>query len=137
MSIVSIRAALETALAAISTNIQIAWENGPTYTPAPEIAYLRPYLLPARPADITMGKGYRREYGLYQVNVYYPAQQGSADAAARAELIKTSFPRGATFSNGGIVVNIGGTPEIMGGTPNGEHYMIPVRIPYWANILSS
>lgn len=135
MSIVLIRAALETALQQVNADIDIAWENR-TYVPQPDVPFLKVWLLPAKPSDITMGKGYRREQGIFQVNVSYPNQEGPRDAAERAELIRSSFPRGATFTSGGVTVAIGGTPEIVTGMPIADHYQVPVRIPYWANIFN-
>jgi hypothetical protein len=134
MSLEYIKAALETALQAISSDIDVAWENT-GYTPNPETPYLKTYLLPARPEDITIGAGYRRESGIFQVNINYPIQQGSGDALTRAELIKSAFPRGATFSSGGITVHIGETPEIIGAFET-THYTLPVKIRYWADIFN-
>lgn len=114
----------------------IAWEN--IYFPIKNMAipYQRVHLLPARPENVTMGRGHYREQGIFQVNLVYPIQLGTGDVFERAELIRSTFPRGASFSNSGIVVNINRTPEVMPAIVDDEVYMLPVRIYYWADIFN-
>lgn len=113
-----------------------AWENFPFSIKAPRVPYQKVHLLPGRPENFTLGDSHVREVGILQVTLMFPAQLGSGDAVARAELIRTTFPRGATFENGGIVVQIERTPEIMPAYVNDENYMLPVRIYYYADIFN-
>ena len=54
MTIVAVRAALETALAAMSPALPLAYENVP-YTHVPGTPFARVYLLPARPENPEFG----------------------------------------------------------------------------------
>lgn len=113
-----------------------AWENIDFPTITSRVPYQQVNLIPSQPEDVTYGQGYRREYGFMQVTLHYPLQLGTGEAFARAELIRSTFPRGASFSNGGIDVQIDKTPEIMRGFPDEGSYVLPVRIYYYANIFN-
>lgn len=114
-----------------------AWENWDFPVLANRVPYQEVHLLPGRPEDVTMGKGYRREFGIFQVTLVYPLQLGTGEVGERAELIKATFPRGASFSNGGIVVHIDITPEVMRGFPHDDSYRVPVRVYYYADIFDN
>lgn len=113
-----------------------AWEN--MYFPvlANRVPYQKVNLIRAQPENPTFGDGFYREQGILQVTLIYPLQLGVGEAESRAELIRSTFPRGASFSNGGIVVHIDTTPEIMPAHVFDEGYMVPVRIYYYANIFN-
>lgn len=113
-----------------------AWENMSFPKHAGQVPYQRVNLLPARPSNPTFGGNHYREIGIFQVTLVYPMQQGTGDVVARAELIRSTFPRGSSFSNGGIVVNLDRTPEIWPGAVAEESYMLPIRMSYWADIFS-
>ena len=135
MSVAKIRRALEAQLNGMAPAIALAWENAP-YTPVAGTPYARIFLLPTEPENPTFGAGdtFRRERGLFQISLFYPLQVGPADAAARAELIRTSFPRGASFTSGGVTVIIERTPEVAPALYEPDRYVLPVRIRYFANI---
>jgi hypothetical protein len=132
MSIINIRAALETALNNITPAIQTAWENVP-FTPTLGTPFQRCYLLMAEPDNSEFGVNYY-EIGYMQVDLYYPLNNGSIDAMTRAELIKTTFTRGNSFNNSGIYVIIERTPEISPSYNDGEYYIIPVKVRFFAHI---
>ena len=113
MSISSVRIALETKLATITPALSTAYENVP-FTPVTGTPYQRAYLMPATPANPTMGDGYYREQGIFQVSLFYPLQAGPKTAADRAELIRAAFKRGTTLTTGGIgnFVALGQTSRI-------------------------
>jgi hypothetical protein len=112
-----------------------AWEgvNFPTLS---RTAYQKVNMLPLPPDNPTFGSNFRRERGIYQVTLYYPIQYGPGPVTARAELIQAAFPRGSSFINGGIVVHIDRTPEIMSPMVFEENISITVRIQYRADIFS-
>ena len=118
----------------VSANL-IAWENVmfPTNYPAP---YQKINFLFATPQNPTFGGLFSREIGFMQVTLYYPIQRGTFDIMTRAELIRTAFSRGTSFINGGIVVNISSKPVIMPGAVQDEVYIVPIKIPYWADLFS-
>jgi hypothetical protein len=133
MSITSVRAALEVKLAAITPALATAYENAP-YTPVAGTPYQAVYLMTATPENPTMGDGFYREQGIFQVSLFYPLQAGPAAAAARAELIRTAFKRGTALTSGTVTVRISRTPEIGQGRVDGDRWHQIVRVQYFAGV---
>ena len=133
MSITAVRAALETKLATITPSIVTVWENVP-YSPVVGVPYQAAYLLPAMPDNPTMGDTYYMEQGIFQVSLFYSLSAGAGAAAARAELIRTTFKRGTSMVSGTVTVRIARTPEIGQGRVDGDRWHIPVKIQYFAGI---
>jgi len=136
MSVVSTRTALETQLATVTfTGGATAYENVP-YTPVAGTPYQACYCLFASPDNPTMGDGFNRILGIFQVSLFYPLNTGPGAAATQAELIKTAFARGSSFTSGTVTVHIDRTPEISTGRVDGDRFHVPVRIPFYADIYS-
>jgi len=133
MSHRNIRIALESRLAAMSPSVAIAGENT-NYLPVPGTPYQRSNLLPATPNNPIVGPQFYRELGIYQVSLCYPLNNGPSAAETRAELVRTQFKRGTTLTNGGYTITIDQTPTIASGFVDGDRWVVPVSIPYWANI---
>lgn len=117
-----------------------AWENMSFQTTA-GVPFQEPYLLVARPDNPTFGSPFHRERGIFQINLLYPQQIGTGAVSLRAELIRSTFSRGSTFSNSGIDVIIDSTPEIAtalmtSGAQNDDRWMLPVKISWYSNIFS-
>lgn len=129
-----VRAALEVALAAMSPALGTAWENVP-YSPVTGTPYQRVNLLLAEPANDEIGGGIYMEQGFMQVSLAYPLDTGSAAAAARADLIRSTFHRGASFSASGVTVNIERTPEIAPARIEEDRYVLPVKVRFYAHIV--
>ena len=133
MSAVAIRAALETALNGIAPALATAWENAP-FTPTQGTAYQRVFLKGVTD-NPTLGGNHYRINGYMQVSLYYPLQTGSSAASTRAELIKTTFKRGYSFTSGGVTVIIDKTPDGMeGGRVDGDRFVLPVKIFFFCDI---
>lgn len=132
MSLAAIRTALEAALATVSPAIPLAWENAP-FSPVADTPYAAVHLLTAEPANIEIGPGYT-ERGILQVNLWYPKDKGPKDALAYAALLRAKFPFGASFSSGGVTVNIIATPEVAPARIEDDRYMVPVKIRWHARI---
>jgi hypothetical protein len=132
MSIASVRAALETKLAAMTPSLATAYENAP-YTPISGTPYQAAYLLPVT-ENPTMGDGYYRLAGIFQITLFYPLQTGPAAAAARAELIRTAFKRGTSMVSGSVTVIVERTPDILQGRVDGDRWALPVRVRFFAGI---
>jgi len=135
MSIVSVRAALETKLNAITPALATAWQNDP-YTPVPGTPYQQVYLLPAKPENPTMGDAFYREQGILQVTLMYPLQVGPGTAEARADVIRTAFSRGTSMLSGSVTVIVEQTPEISAGRVDGDRWAVPVKIRWFADALT-
>ena len=134
MSAVAIRAALETALAAMSPTLASAWENMP-YTPVVGTPYQRVHLLLADPENPEMGR-FTQERGFLQVQLAYPLGDGPGAAATRAELIRDSFYRGLALTASGVTTTIEKTPEIAPARIEEDRYLLTVRIRFFANYVS-
>ena len=133
MSVVAIRAALEKRLDAMASPLATAWENQDFKPPSAKTPYQRAWMLLATPDNPETGVGYR-ELGFFQVTLFYPIQEGSGTAAARAKLIREHFPRNLSLTQDGIVVTVDRTPEIGNGTVDEDRWTLPVKIPFHANI---
>ena len=140
MSIAKIRAALETQLSTVAPAIASAYENMP-FTPVSGVPYQKVTMLPAETQNPTFGAGYRLETGIFQVLLCYPATatanypQGSSPSAAQAELVRGAFPRGSSYANGGVTVQIDRHPSVAPAIIVGDRYCIPVRVRYYAQII--
>jgi hypothetical protein len=134
MSAIKIRAALETALNGITPTIATAWENSAFLSLASSVPYQQVNVLFAEPDDPTYGDTYHLEQGFMQVKLMYPLQAGSLAAMTRAELIRMTFYRGASFSNGGITVVISRTPSISPGNVEGDRWAVIVKIRFTAQV---
>ena len=126
MSISNIRAALETALNAMTPPLATAWQNIP-YTPIVGTPYQRVSLLTAEPNNQEFGASYT-EAGYMQVDLCYPQTVGAGGVEQRVELIRTTFKRGKTFLNGGITTTISTTPELAPAYLDGDRFVRPVKI---------
>jgi len=132
MSIVSVRAALQSKLDGM-TALATVWENV-DYTPVNGTPYQAAYVMPATPDNPTLGDDYYQEQGIFQISLFYPLQNGTAAAEARAQLIRTTFKRGTSMTSGSVTVRVDKTPEIGAGRVDGDRWHIPVRVRWFAGI---
>lgn len=128
MSMIKVRAALETAIDAMSPALATAWENVP-YTPVPGTPYQSVHLKPTRPDFQEIGPNYT-ERGFVQISLFYPLEAGSGAATTRAGLIQTAFYTGRTMTSGGVNTMVSSPPEIGPAMVDGDRFMVPVTI-YW------
>jgi hypothetical protein len=128
-----IRELLERQLNTVPGNYPTAFENV-AYKPSTGTAFQAVTLLPARTQNPSMGDGFKREVGLLQVTVHCPVNPGAQVATARAELIRSYFPRGLTLVSGSVRLLIDESPFINPAMNDGVWYKLPVSIPYIADI---
>lgn len=138
MSRAKIRLAFEIAfntfnVAASNPVVPIVWENDKPDLPDAENPYQQVRFMYATPEDIEAGAAYR-ELGYVQVNLFYPLDGGSADAETRAQAILNAFKKATTLVNSGVTVIIDKTPAIGNGAPDVDRWMLPVKIPFHADI---
>ena len=70
-------------------------------------AFSRSTLLPARPDLLSIGVNSVAELrGLYQVDLYYPTGEGTANADAMADAIVAAFPRSVQLESGAVNVRV-------------------------------
>lgn len=132
MSISAIRSALESALDGMAPALATSWQNVP-FIPVTGTPYQRATLLLAEPDNREFGASFQ-EQGFLQVDLCYPQSVGSNAVEARAELLRDTFKRGATFINGGITTTISATPELASAYNDGDRFVRPVKIRFHAYI---
>jgi hypothetical protein len=136
MSLVAIRAAFEVALAAMTPALSTAYENA-EFTPVVGTPFQVVYLIPAEPDNLEMSGALYWEQGFFQINLHYPLGAGPAAAFTRAELVRSVFYRGASFSSGGTTVSVERTPEIGPGLTENDRFIVPIRVRFFAQITRS
>lgn len=132
MSNLAIRRALEVFLAELQPNFPTAWENDDFEES--DIAYQQVNLLFAKPDNPTMGDGFYRQRGIFQVTLRFPQNTGSQAAAEHAEMIREAFKRGLSLEADGVTTKIDETPEVSEGRNIEGRYVILVRIRFYADI---
>jgi len=132
MSVVAIRAALDARLNTINPSLATAWENAAFVKPAATVPYQVVHLLFATPDNPETGTGYR-ELGYMQVTLCYVLQAGPGAAAARAKVVRDTFPKNLSLASGTTIVTISKTPSIGNGMVDGDRFTLPVKIPFYAN----
>jgi hypothetical protein len=133
MSDAAIRKALETRLAAIATPLSTAYEND-SFEPVPGTPYQRVHLLPAEPETPEMTGTFKRFSGFMQVSLMYPQGTGPGDATVRAKAIQDWFSKNLSLVADGITVTMEKAPYVMAGFADGDRWVVPVRVYYFANI---
>lgn len=135
MSIQNIRRAFEKAITDLSPELDTFYENAPSGKPTQKKAYQKLQLIPFRPENPTLGDGYYREVGEFQVFLCYPSREGTDAALTKAQEIRDFFFRGSTFVEGGSEVIIQRTPAIERGMTIEDRYVVPVIIEYFCSVL--
>lgn len=135
MAIVSIKKALERHLATVTPALATAYENV-AFTPTAGIPYQRVVVITEKTVNPLLGSDYYREEGTLQVFLAYPTNAGSNAALARAELIQQKFKRGTTLIEGNVQINFFKTPTIQGSLMTNDRLIVPISIPYEAEVLS-
>ena len=130
--VVNVRAALETALNAMSPALPTSFENV-AFVPVAGTAYQQVNVLFAKPDNREFGNRHQ-ELGYMQIKLCYPLQLGTSTIAARAELIRATFKRGNTFASSGVTVMVTDTPEVSAVGVEGDRYAMPVKIRFVAQI---
>lgn len=144
MTLVAVRSALQTALAAMTPALATAWENedyrnadGSNGSPTEGVPYQEVFLLAARPARLETAGKLRREQGYLQINLKYPLGVGSGAAEARANLIRDTFKDATSFTAAGVTTHIDGEAEIAPARNEPDRYVTPVKVYFYANVQRS
>lgn len=130
MSNLAARQAIETYL--------IAEPGGVAFVPGDNVGMETPlpvqigYFMPARPDDEEIGSKMTRLNGLYQINLSYAAGEGSGDAEARGEVLRSYFKRGLTLTQSGVNVLITDTPQVGAGKQDDDRWVVPVTLRWQA-----
>lgn len=124
-----ISAALDTQLNAMSGLPPVAWEND-SYIPVVGTLYLRATHIPADSLAATIGSsGIDDNIGVYQIDVFAPADEGKYEAWIMADNIANQFKRDTDLLYNGRTVRIT-RASIGNANVSGGWYQIPVVIVY-------
>jgi len=132
VSVIAVKTALELAVAAITPTIETSWEND-DFQPTVGTPFQKVYVLWTTPDNIEFGPVFR-QVGILQISLFYPVKGGTLDIQTRAELVRSTFKRGNSYSNSGIAVIISKTPNIKPGMRDKDRWMIPIDIEFFAHI---
>ena len=128
MSLTSIRNELETRLNTWANSfnpaIAVAWEGVPFQLPTDR--YVEVFLLPSATINPTVDGGRKREYGIFQVNVYVKDGKGTKQLNELVDSLVTYFPVVPKTGN----VSIERTPSVSVGITMNGWRSVPVSIPY-------
>lgn len=106
MSIKKIRTALNTHLQLIPNLPSLQLENTKNIAVSGQ-AFTRATLLPAETFAETIGvSGKNRNHGLYQIDLFGVADNGTDTVDTLADVIISHFKRGTTLTEDGLIVNI-------------------------------
>lgn len=129
MSVLNIKAAIETAIAAISPSMPTVWENT-TYTPVVGTPYQQVWFLDFLVNGCEINISSYQVNSFFQIDLMYPLLSGTGAVLLRAEQIKTLFKQGSSFVNNGQTVNIIQTPVIGGGKVENDRWKVIVKVYY-------
>jgi hypothetical protein len=129
----NIRAALDSQLQTFATaqSLAVAWPNT-GHEPTVGTPWIRPTLLPGWPEAAALGADADNyQSGLYQVDIFTPAGEGTEDARDYADAMITSFKRGTTLTYSGVTVRIK-RAGIEASRQEPEWVVLPVLIAWFA-----
>lgn len=125
---------LESALAAAVADMPVAYQNI-RFAPVDGQVHLESQQLPATTQNPTMGDGFERRPGIFQVTVVGIAGEGLVGVLTAAETVVAAFARGRTLHDAdGVRVIVDESPSIGPGIPDEPWYRVPVSIPYLADV---
>ncbi len=101
-----ISAALDGHLNTMASPPPIAWPNF-KFNPVDGILYIRPTLLPATPFAATISNtSTDRNSGIYQIDIFSPADEGKNESMVMGDLLADRFYRDQTITFNGVEVYI-------------------------------
>lgn len=129
-----LRAAFEKKLAAFAPASTIVWPNS-TVGSVEGVLYYQAFLIPGTPENPTVGTGFHRQLGIFQVNIAVPTGTDTGDADDLASNLAFFFRRGTLLVENSLEVIISNTPNILTGFDEDDRWKVPVQIPYFCNVI--
>jgi len=125
-----ISAALDGHLNTMTSAPPVAWANI-DYTPTVGTLYVRPSLLPADTIQATLGdSGTDMNQGIYQIDVFAPANKGKNEAMVMADLIANRFKRGTDLAYNGRNIRVKSVSQAVATVNPDGYFQVPVKIIY-------
>lgn len=123
------RAALDERLSAYQAT-DVAYENT-KFKPVEGVGYLRSFLLPAEPAQATIGStGVDRVNGIYQIDVAMPKDEGTGALLRKVDEVIAQFARGLSVTSNAVTLTIERSwpgPAIA----RDSFYVIPISVSWY------
>jgi len=124
----TVRTMLDTQLATVSGLPPLYTENTRA-TPTNGSPWARATLLPAEPNALGVGpNGIDEHQGLYQIDLFYPQDYGTADANAMAALVMAALPRGFIVRSGTDNVQVTKSFQMTAYQQGNQWYCVPVSL---------
>ncbi len=103
----------------------------PAPVPGPGVRWMRATFLPADSFAFGIANNaYNQHYGLLQVTVFGPLNEGELAPRRIAASVAAWFRRGTQCTKDGFIATIYDAPRIRDGRRDDPWWMIPVTIPY-------
>ena len=125
--ILNIKKALERKLSQVQGFIPTANE-GVEFNPPDNAMYQRTQIIINRPRDPSFPVGYHREEVQFQVFVCDIKGQGTTAALTRAELLRSTFFKGWSTTEGNVLIRSLSTPQIGSVFITNDRVIVPVLI---------
>ena len=135
MAIIQVKRAAERHLSLLSPAVATAYE-GVSFNPPAAAMYQRVQFIIRPPQDPVLGTGFHREILSMQVFIAGLTNKGTAEAIARAELVRDHFKKGTVFTEGGVHIHVLRTPQVQGTTIASDRIICPVLIELVAEVYS-
>jgi len=135
----AVRGALVARLLAVAPGAALAvssveWRNR-KYPRTPGVRYYRATFLPGIPEPAAASQyAPDRHTGLFQVDVFEPADTGEETAIAEAERIAACYARGTALSYGGVTVQVTKSYRSTGDSSDPAWFMVSAVIAWRADV---
>jgi len=133
MEILNIKKAAEKLLLSITPAVATGFE-GVDFDPPVDAMYQRCQFRIDPPTDPVFPAGFHRENVQFQVFIAGLKGVGTADVLLRAELIRKTFYKGLTLTEGGTKIHILETAQIGSVFPTQDRVLVPVLIQLTAEV---
>lgn len=100
-----LQAALETRLAALSTDLEIAWENV-RYAPTVGRSFMRPTVLMSPSTNLDLSGSIQADGGIFQIDVFMPTGNGAGAITAELDKLYDHFKAQLTLTQNDVKVYI-------------------------------
>lgn len=125
--ILNIKKALERKLSQVTGSVPTAIE-GVEFTPPTNAMYQRTQFVFNIPRDPSFPTGYHREEVQFQIFVCDIKGKGTATAITRAELLRSTFHKGWSTTEGNVLIRSLSTPQIGSVFITNDRVVVPVLI---------
>lgn len=110
-----------------------SWENK-RFDPGKGVLWIRPTFIPGKSKAAAIGMNAQdRIIGIYQIDVFAPADEGVYDGGQQVDAIQTAFKKGTALVYSGVTVKINRVWRSTG-RPGTDWYQIPVIVEWQADV---